>query len=687
MAESSETFAFQAEINQLLSLIINAFYSNKEIFLRELISNASDAVDKIRHLGLQNKEALETCEKLEIKITPDKKNKVLIIEDTGIGMTKQDLIANLGTIAHSGTRGFMESLKDGSADLSLIGQFGVGFYSAYLVADQVRVVTKNNSDKQWVWESNAGGMFTIAAGSEDNLPRGTRIYLHLKDDQCEYLEEQRIKDVVKKHNNYINYPIFLQTEKEVEVEEMENEKDADDGEVEEPSNAKAMCRKIASERINADKPLWMRAPTEITDDEYIAFYKTLSSEWMDPIAWKHFSAEGQLEFKVLLYIPELAPMERIDNRRVPNNMKLYVKRVFIMDECEDLMPEYFGFIKGIVDSNDLPLNVSREMLQQNKIIKQIKKTIVKRVIELLYDLEQNKPEKYKTLYAKYSKNIKHGVYDDRVNRDKLIGLLKYHSSASGSDMISLQQYVDRMKDGQKNIYYMTGESVDSMQQSPFIEALTKKGIEVLFMSEAIDEYMMLSVRDFKDFNFVCCTKDVNLVEASDEEKEEFEKLKAENTKLCEHISNVLGTHNVSGVQISNRLVDTPCVVVTSEASWTANMERIMKAQALQSNNDIVYNAMKPRKILEINPNHKFFKVICKHFDDTTKNNITRDLIWMLYESALLQSGFNVTNPNNFVKRMHRIVAVGLDIDEESDIDEVVSYDNDVEPQTPLEEVD
>ena len=673
-----ETFSFKAEINELMNMIIHNFYSNKDIFLRELISNSSDAINKLKYNSLTNSKILEENHDFEIKVSVDKDNKTISIEDTGIGMSKDDLINNLGTIAKSGTKEFIQKLTEKSSSNSLIGQFGVGFYSAFLVADRVSVKSRlAGSDETLEWTSNANGSFNIQ--TLDNQPefiRGTKITLFIKDSDAEYLDDFKIKEIVKKHSSYITYPILLQKFEKVETKETEQteqtEQSEEDGveetkqteqteqteevgvdvtketeQTEKSTEEEKPLFKETWEKINSE-PIWVKSKDEITEKEHEEFYKSLSNDWESYSTFKHFKVEGDYEFTGLLYIPKRAPFDMFERKKVKSSIKLYVKKVLISDDCRELYPEWLSFVKGIVDSQDLPLNASRELLQQSKIIKQINKTLTSKTLDMITSLTEDK-DKYKEFYTNFDKNLKLGICEDtnQGTKDKLIKLLRF--TTSKGEFVSFDEYKGRMKEGQAGIYYITGESLKLVENSPFVDKLKRLDYEVIYMTDAIDEYTLQSLQTYEDVKLINVAKDDLKLET--EEKADEEKYKS----LCEKIQQVL-KERVEKVSISSKIESQPAIV-TNPMGMSANMERIMKAQALANNNsNPMYNMMLSKRHLEINPNHHVIEKISQKLnEEENTTDETTNLINLVCDCALLAGGYQLNDINDYLKNVYKLI--------------------------------
>jgi len=640
LRDKSEKHAFQAEVNRMMKLIINSLYRNKEIFLRELISNASDALDKIRLLSLTDKSVMSATEELGIKIKADKENHVLTITDTGIGMTKADLINNLGTIAKSGTADFLSKLQDASQSQSpemndLIGQFGVGFYSAFLVADKVIVTSKNNDDKQYIWESDSNSFSIVEDPRGDTLKRGTQISLFLKEEAYDYLEQDTLKDLIRKYSQFINFNIYLwssstktveepiEDEEEEEAPKEEEKKEEDDAAVEEEKEEedKPKTKKVEKttwdwELINQSKPIWTRKPNEIPQEEYNEFYKSITKDTNGPLTHTHFIAEGEVTFKSLLFVPVTQPNESFNKYgALGENIKLYVRRVFITDDFKDMMPSYLSFVRGVVDSDDLPLNVSRETLQ------------------------------------------------------RLAKLLRFRSSNGA--LTSLAEYVERMKDKQEQIFYMAGANMKEVQESPFVERLLKKGYEVLFLVEAVDEYAISALPEFEGKKFQNVAKEGFSIEGDTEAaKQRSEELKERFGPLTKWLQEDALKDHILRAEISERLDKSPCALITSRFGWTANMQRIISSQTHSKTQDMQRDYyLNQKKALELNPRHPLIKELLRRVEDNPEDQVAKDMALMMFNTATLRSGYMLKDTIVFADHIESMMRDTLGIDKDEQVEE------------------
>lgn len=737
----------------MMKLIINSLYRNKEIYLRELISNASDALDKIRLLSLTNKNVLETNSELAIRIKADKENKVLHIMDSGIGMTKQDLVNNLGTIAKSGTAEFLGRMQDvtNAQDMNdMIGQFGVGFYSAYLVANVVVVTTKHNDDKQYIWESDSSNFSIIEDPRGDTLKRGTtvryvvhllflnkllnfsaiitiihififfyvvkiiflllyflKLYsLHLKEEASDFLEPDTIKTLVKKYSQFINFPIYLWNSKVIQVnaEEVEEDKpvkeetekddtedkeDEDDAKVEEEDSEEKKSKKVDKtvwdwELLNDSKPIWTLKPNEVDEKEYIEFYKTLTKDNQEPLAKTHFVAEGEVTFKSVLFIPKVQPGDSFNRYGTKSdNIKLYVRRVFITDKFTDMMPNYLSFIRGIVDSDDLPLNVSRENLQQHKLIKIIKKKLIRKVLDMIKKIPK---EDYQQFWKEYSTNVKLGIIEDAQNRARLSKMLQFHSSTQ-KEMTSLPEYVSRMKPNQQHIYYIAGSSEEEVKKSPFVERLEKKGYEVLYLIEAVDEYAISALPEFDGKKFQNVAKEGFTLDEGERAKERMEQLKTTFEPLVKWLNDIL-KDQISKAQVSERLTDSPCALVASMFGWTGNMERLAISNAHQKTDDPQKSYyLNQKKTLEINPRHPLIRELLRRVEVDSSDQTAKDIAVMMFRTATLRSGYMLRETASFADSVEQLMRKNLGISLDEVPEEEESQDDESASSEKVSDID
>jgi len=734
--EGSSTFEYEAEVHKMLDIVINSLYTNKDIFLRELISNASDALDKIRFLSVTKPELLGDTKTLEMKVEYDPDAKTLTIRDTGIGMTKDDLIKNLGTVARSGTTNFVKALSEAETnDVNMIGMFGVGFYSTFLVADRVTVASKSNDDDtQHIWESlNGEASFHVGPDPRGNtLGRGTEITLHLKEDADEYLSPYKLKELIRHYSEFVTHPVSLRQIKtamvpkekdefeEAEADEEKKEEGDDDIEVsdeDEKEEKEPEMEEVTTyeyEQINTDPAIWARDKDSITDEEYQEFWNVVSKDGGKAEDWTHFNAEGNINFKSILYVPSDVPfaLQQGQLEEMSKGLRLYVRKVLISDEF-DLMPRYLSFIKGVVDSDDLPLNVNRETLQESKIIKIIKKKLVRKAIELIKKMStapmpedeeaeaevdadgnvitpEDKPAKihpYITWYKKFGLSLKMGCIDDSANKDKLLKLLRFKSSKSdGEDeYISLQDYVDRMKDWQKEIYVFPGETIKTLKESSFMDAFVDRDVEVIYLTDAIDEYFIQNVREFSGKKFRDITKEG--VKFSDEDEDlakRRSKVYADTFKpLTKFLKKLYGS-DVSRVSISKRLGRAPAIVSSSEWGNSANMDRIMRAQAF-AHGVAPGESNMPTGILELNPRHPFVIKLLESLpedEDAEVPESVKDTAWILLDMATMSGGFPIRDPKKYAARMSRVLKSNLGVDSLALADEIDPPEEDDEPEEP-----
>jgi len=659
-----ETYEFKAEVSRVMDIIINSLYSDRDVFLRELVSNAADACDKKRFLSITEEGQISDC---EIRIKADQDSKTIVIEDSGIGMSKDDLINNLGKIAESGTRKFMDALGKGEADVNLIGQFGVGFYSAFLVANEVSVSTKvfQGDGKQWKWSSGARSGFTVEEDTGEPIQgSGTRIVLKLKEEAEEYLDDLKLQNLLKRYSQFISFPIKLYCEK-TKYDQVEDPDAEPPKEGETPKMKTVTRTEMEWEQMNKVKPIWLRNPKDVPNEEYVSFYKSTFKAYDDPLAQTHFSLEGQVEFRSVLYVPSVLPFELSRNMfdEASRSMKLYVKRVFISDKFEELLPRWLMFIRGLVDSDDLPLNVSREILQKSKILSIISKRLVKKCIDMFKTIQEDE-KKFETFNKNFGKYIKVGVIEDDDNRKDIAPLMTFFTSKSGDKEDSLADYVERMVDGQKNIYYVTGDNKKMASMSPALEKCNKLGYEVIYACEPIDELALQGVAKFQDKEILDVAKEnVDLGDVDENEKAKLEEAEKEYENTFEWLKDILGK-KVSKIRISKKLTESPAALTQGAYGMSPSMQRYMQAQAVaQGMDDSMFNMGISQAVLEINPSHPIIMSLKKQIEIAPDDEATKTSALLMYDVAALTGGYTLDDPKAFAERVTGMMSQQAGINE------------------------
>ncbi|KAI9031015.1 Hsp90 protein-domain-containing protein [Phycomyces nitens] len=682
----TEKYTFQTEISRLMSLLINSLYKSREIFLRELISNASDALDKIRFLALTDPSALANNENLRISIAADPDTKSLVITDTGVGMTREQLKQNLGTIAKSGTSEFLQKLESNKDEVTQIGQFGVGFYSVFLVADKVTVASKSNDDDQYVWMSEAVDDFVIAKDPRGNtLGRGTQITIHLKEDAYEFLDEDNLKKLVTKYSEFINFPIYVWSAHEETVAQEDDDEDVQEEKIGEPET-----KTVHSwDRVNTQKPLWMKPAKQVTDEEYIEFYRSMTKEaTTTPLSWIHSKGEGDVEFRSILYIPNKADPNFFQNlAEKVHSIKLFVKRVFITDEFE-LLPKWLSFLKGVVDADDLPLNVSRETLQKHQSLRIISKHLVKKALDMFGLLAKEDEEKYGVFIKEFGSALKYGAIQSDNHRKKIAGLLRYPSSYDPvSAGVSLESYIERMKANQKSIFYLSGQTVAEIEQSPFLERLLARGYEVLYMTDPIDEMLLQRMPGYNGKMFVNVAK--GALNFGDEKDAEDEKEAQKFEPLRNYLKLILADQ-VDKVVLSKRLTTSSMAIVASDMGLTGHMEKLMAAQNVNGKEQdaMLQFMLSQKKTLEINPGHPIVKALLERVESDDVDEDTKEMVTVLYETTAIRSGYPLKDLNSFTKRIETIIrkSVGASLTEEPEVVVDVAADKTEEEKIKDEEL-